>query len=148
MPYRRIVMCCMHCLYYFDGGIFCSGIDYLIFFSTHVSHEYLSPNLYIFNFYYRNELSQGCQNFFHLTWKLILYYLLTNNYFPQLTAVHLVDAHHCSDPTKFISVLLTSLSTMIHIELPHVNVLSKIDLVEQYGKLGKLIYTCVLKVCS
>ena len=28
---------------------------------------------------------------------------------------------------------------MIHIELPHVNVLSKIDLVEQYGKLGKII---------
>ncbi|XP_015772111.1 PREDICTED: GPN-loop GTPase 2-like [Acropora digitifera] len=54
----------------------------------------------------------------------------------RLTAVHLVDAHHCSDPTKFISVLLTSLSTMIHIELPHVNVLSKIDLVEQYGKLA------------
>ena len=25
---------------------------------------------------------------------------------------------------------------MIHVELPHVNVLSKIDLVEQYGKLG------------
>ena len=47
-----------------------------------------------------------------------------------------MDAHHCSDPAKFISVLLTSLSTMIHIELPHVNVLSKIDLVEQYGKLG------------
>lgn len=54
----------------------------------------------------------------------------------RLAAVHLVDAHHCSDPTKFISVLLTSLSTMIHIELPHVNVLSKIDLVEQYGKLA------------
>jgi len=54
----------------------------------------------------------------------------------RLTSVHLVDAHHCSDPTKFISVLLTSLSTMIHIELPHVNVLSKIDLVEQYGKLA------------
>lgn len=55
---------------------------------------------------------------------------------PQLAAVHLVDSHHCSDPTKFISVLLTSLSTMIHVELPHVNVLSKIDLVEHYGKLG------------
>lgn len=54
----------------------------------------------------------------------------------RLAAVHLVDAHHCSDPTKFISVLLTSLSTMIHIELPHVNVLSKVDLVEQYGKLA------------
>ena len=61
-------------------------------------------------------------------------------FFFQLAAVHLVDAHHCSDPTKFISVLLTSLSTMIHIELPHVNVLSKIDLVEQYGKLGKIIF--------
>lgn len=54
----------------------------------------------------------------------------------RLAAVHLVDSHHCSDPTKFISVLLTSLSTMIHVELPHVNVLSKIDLVEQYGKLA------------
>ena len=29
---------------------------------------------------------------------------------------------------------------MIHIELPHVNILSKIDLVEQYGKLGKIIF--------
>lgn len=34
---------------------------------------------------------------------------------------------------------------MIHIELPHVNVLSKIDLVEQYGKLGEHI--SVLKNC-
>ena len=28
---------------------------------------------------------------------------------------------------------------MIHVELPHVNVLSKIDLVEQYGKLGIVV---------
>lgn len=28
---------------------------------------------------------------------------------------------------------------MLHVELPHVNVLSKMDLMEQYGKLGKLI---------
>lgn len=27
---------------------------------------------------------------------------------------------------------------MLHVELPHVNVLSKMDLIEQYGKLGKL----------
>ena len=32
---------------------------------------------------------------------------------------------------------------MIHVELPHVNVLSKIDLVEQYGKLGNLVITAV-----
>lgn len=54
----------------------------------------------------------------------------------QFTAVHLVDAHLCSDPGKYVSALLLSLSTMIHLELPHVNVLSKIDLIESYGKLG------------
>ena len=53
----------------------------------------------------------------------------------RLTAVHLVDSHYCSDPGKFISVLLTSLSTMLQVELPHVNVLSKVDLIEQYGRL-------------
>lgn len=54
----------------------------------------------------------------------------------QLTAVHLVDAHLCSDPGKYVSALLVSLSTMLHLELPHINVFSKIDLIESYGKLG------------
>ncbi|KAK3098562.1 hypothetical protein FSP39_020655 [Pinctada imbricata] len=53
----------------------------------------------------------------------------------RLAAVHLVDSHYCSDPGKFISVLLTSLSTMLQMELPHVNVLSKCDLIEKFGKL-------------
>lgn len=55
----------------------------------------------------------------------------------QLTAVHLVDSHYCTDPAKFISVLCTCLATMLHVELPHVNLLSKMDLIEHYGKLGK-----------
>ncbi|KAM7083188.1 GPN2 GTPase, partial [Ciconia maguari] len=54
----------------------------------------------------------------------------------RLAAVHLVDSHYCTDPGKFISVLCTSLSTMLHVELPHVNILSKMDLIEQYGKLA------------
>jgi len=54
----------------------------------------------------------------------------------RLAAVHLVDSHYCSDPSKFISVLLTSLSTMLQIELPHVNVLSKCDLIQKFGKLA------------
>lgn len=58
----------------------------------------------------------------------------------QLTAVHLVDSHYCTDPAKFISVLCTSLATMLHVELPHVNLLSKMDLIEHYGKLGKCSY--------
>eukprot|EP00126_Sphaerothecum_destruens_P004498 Sdes_comp18224_c0_seq1m7805 len=53
----------------------------------------------------------------------------------RCVAVHLVDSHYCSDPLKFVSVLLTSLTTMLHLELPHVNVLSKIDLIESYGAL-------------
>ncbi|KAF3337746.1 GPN-loop GTPase 2 [Carex littledalei] len=54
----------------------------------------------------------------------------------RLTAVHLIDAHLCCDPGKYISALLLSLSTMLHLELPHINVLSKIDLIESYGKLA------------
>uniref|UniRef100_N1QWR0 GPN-loop GTPase 2 n=1 Tax=Aegilops tauschii TaxID=37682 RepID=N1QWR0_AEGTA len=54
----------------------------------------------------------------------------------RLTAVHLVDAHLCCDPGKYVSALLLSLSTMLHLELPHINVLSKIDLIENYGNLA------------
>ncbi|XP_048469084.1 GPN-loop GTPase 2 [Rhincodon typus] len=54
----------------------------------------------------------------------------------RLTAVHLVDSHYCTDPAKFISILCTSLSTMLQVELPHVNILSKMDLIEQFGKLA------------
>ena len=53
----------------------------------------------------------------------------------RLCAVHLVDSHYCSDAAKFMSVLLVSLTTMLKLELPHVNVLSKVDLIEQYGEL-------------
>jgi GTPase SAR1 family protein len=54
----------------------------------------------------------------------------------RLTAVQLIDSHLCCDPGNYVSSLLLSLSTMLHMELPHVNVLSKIDLIGSYGKLG------------
>ena len=54
----------------------------------------------------------------------------------RLTAVHLVDAHHCADASKFISVLLVTLSTMLTLEMPQVNLLSKIDLIENLGELA------------
>ena len=67
----------------------------------------------------------------------------------RLAAVHLVDAHLCSDPAKYLSALLLSLSVMLHLELPHVNVLSKIDLIEQYGQLDFNLdfYTEVGQTC-
>ena len=54
----------------------------------------------------------------------------------RVCAVHLVDAHHCADPAKFISVLLVTLSAMVQLEVPQVNLLSKIDLIESYGELA------------
>ncbi|THV02491.1 hypothetical protein K435DRAFT_827479 [Dendrothele bispora CBS 962.96] len=53
----------------------------------------------------------------------------------RLAAVHLCDAHYVTDASKYISVLLLSLRTMLHLELPHINVLSKVDLLNQYGEL-------------
>ena len=54
----------------------------------------------------------------------------------RLVVVHLVDAHYCSDPSKYISVLLIALRSMLQLDLPHINVLSKIDLINQYGPLA------------
>jgi len=64
----------------------------------------------------------------------------------RLCSVNLIDSYYCSNSTNFISALLTSLSTMLHLELPHVNILSKIDLIERYGPLDFNIdfYTDVL----
>jgi len=53
----------------------------------------------------------------------------------RLAAVHLVDSHYCSDPAKFIAVCLTALTTMLQVALPHVNLLSKVDMVEKFGNL-------------
>lgn len=56
----------------------------------------------------------------------------------HLCTVHLVDSHYCSEPHKFISTLLLSLNTMLQMGLPHVNVLSKADLLKQHG--SKLMF--------
>lgn len=64
----------------------------------------------------------------------ILHKIQKLNY--KISVVHLVDAHHCTDSAKFISVVMLSLSSMVRLELPHINVLSKVDLMQQYGKLA------------
>ncbi len=38
----------------------------------------------------------------------------------RLCAVNLVDSHHCSDPAKFVSVCLVTLSSMLQMEMPQV----------------------------
>ena len=70
----------------------------------------------------------------HGSVRAVMHALAKQNH--RFTAVHLVDAHHCSDPAKFISVLLVTLSTMVQLEMPQVNLLSKVDLIEAYGELA------------
>ena len=52
----------------------------------------------------------------------------------RLTAVHLIDSINCIEPAKFLSSVMVSLTSMIHCELPHVNVLSKLDLAKALGR--------------
>ena len=70
----------------------------------------------------------------HKSVKNIIQKLTSLDY--RLCCVNLVDSYYASDASKFISVLLMSLNTMLQIELPHVNILSKMDIVNRYGKLA------------
>jgi len=54
----------------------------------------------------------------------------------RLCAVHLVDAHYCTTAAGFISATLLSLKVMLQMELAHVNILSKIDLLNKYDDLA------------
>lgn len=54
------------------------------------------------------------------------------NFNMHLCVIHLVDSHHCSDAGKFISALMLSLSAMLKIGLPHVNLLTKVDLLKNH----------------
>lgn len=83
----------------------------------------------------------------HTSIKTIFNRLQSLNY--NLCAVHVVDSHYCSDPAKFISTLLLSLNTMLQIGLPHVNVLSKIDVMKKNADkldFGLDFYTDVLQL--
>lgn len=90
----------------------------------------LKDHYLLFDFPGQVELFFLHSNAKNVIWKIIKELDL------RLSAVHLVDSHLCSDPGKYVSALLLSLTTMLHLELPHVNVLSKIDLIESYGKLA------------
>lgn len=59
----------------------------------------------------------------------------------RLVAVYLVDALCCSDSGRFVSSVTSTLSAMMHLELPHVNILSKIDLMPKKSRFG-LGYYC------
>lgn len=53
----------------------------------------------------------------------------------RLCAVHLLDSVLCADASTFVAGLVTSLTAMLNLALPHVNVLTKVDLLPGYGPL-------------
>ncbi|KAK3084870.1 hypothetical protein FSP39_020517 [Pinctada imbricata] len=52
----------------------------------------------------------------------------------RLCGVFLVDSQFMIEASKFVSGILTALSTMVNLELPHVNVMTKIDLLSKKAK--------------
>ena len=55
--------------------------------------------------------------------------------------MHLSHATHITDPARYVALLMLALRAMLMLELPHVNVLSKMDLLddaqqEQLGTCG------------
>jgi GTPase SAR1 family protein len=49
----------------------------------------------------------------------------------RLCIVYLLDSQFMEDTSKFFSGALTAMSAMVQLELPHINVFSKMDLVER-----------------
>ncbi|CAL1544490.1 unnamed protein product [Lymnaea stagnalis] len=52
----------------------------------------------------------------------------------RVCAVFLLDAQFLVDAAKFVSGSLTALSTMVNLEVPHMNVLTKMDLLSKSAK--------------
>lgn len=53
----------------------------------------------------------------------------------HLTVINLVDSCHLQSPETYLSILLLSLATMMKLAFPHINVLTKIDLLSAMGEL-------------
>ncbi|CAN6607681.1 GPN-loop GTPase 2 [Trichomonascus vanleenenianus] len=53
----------------------------------------------------------------------------------RLVVIHLIDSFYITSPSQYVSIVLLALRSMLQLDLPHINVLSKIDLLKGYGEL-------------
>lgn len=58
----------------------------------------------------------------------------------RLTCVHLMDSNMLQQPGSYLSAVLTALTATMHLELPHINVLTKIDLLKDFSLDFRLDY--------
>ena len=49
----------------------------------------------------------------------------------RICGVFLIDAQFLTDTAKFFSGMMSALSAMVQLEVPHVNVISKVDLLNK-----------------
>ena len=105
--------------------IFC--IEFL---QSHIAWLVNKINSFDRNVYFLIDLPGQVELVTHHTAIASIVYELRKQCNLQLCAVHLVDSSICTDAGKFISSVLLSLITMIRLELPHINVLSKVDLLQ------------------
>ena len=63
----------------------------------------------------------------------------------RVMSVYLMDALFVLEPAKFISGCMLSLSCMLQLELPHINVVTKCDIAdkEQVDSPSTIIYVCM-----
>ena len=52
----------------------------------------------------------------------------------RLCGIFLLDSQFLIDSAKFLSGVMTALSTMVTLELPHINVMGKLDLLDKKSK--------------
>ncbi len=52
----------------------------------------------------------------------------------RLCGIFLLDSQFLTDAAKFFSGVMTALSTMVTLELPHINVMGKLDLLDKKSK--------------
>ncbi|EEH05580.1 ATP-binding domain-containing protein [Histoplasma capsulatum G186AR] len=69
----------------------------------------------------------------HSSLRNIFFQIQTLGY--RLVVVHLIDSYYLTVPSLYISALLLALRAMLQMDLPHINVLTKIDNLSNYPPL-------------
>ncbi|GIX66362.1 GPN-loop GTPase 2 [Babesia caballi] len=106
------------------------AMDYL-----YVNLDWLTQRLdYLGDVYILYDIPGQIELFTHHTALRDVIDTLQRKHGHRLTGLNLIDSTLCADPFKYVAALLTSLSCQIFIQLPHVNVLSKLDLLRLVSK--------------
>lgn len=81
------------------------------------------------------DLPGQVELFTHYAYIQTLLQFLSKHSDCRLCSVHLIDSYYCTDPSVFVSAVLLVASSMMRLALPHISVLTKIDLLPRYGQL-------------